>query len=52
MNAIDEATDTEPLAFESLFEEQKERLRRTLSFITGSRAEAEVLGRFATRSRP
>src|ERR687895_2670976 len=38
-----EAMDTEPPAFESFFEEQKERLLRILSVITGSRAEAEDL---------
>jgi RNA polymerase sigma factor (sigma-70 family) len=43
----DEAIDTEPLAFESFFEEQKERLLRTLSVITGSRAEAEDLAQEA-----
>jgi RNA polymerase sigma factor (sigma-70 family) len=39
----DEAIDAVPLAFESFFEEQKERLLRTLSIITGSSAEAEDL---------
>jgi RNA polymerase sigma factor (sigma-70 family) len=39
----DEAIDAMPLAFESFFEEQKERLLRTLSIITGSSAEAEDL---------
>jgi RNA polymerase sigma factor (sigma-70 family) len=43
----DEAIDTEPLAFESFFEEQKERLLRTLSVITGSSAEAEDLAQEA-----
>lgn len=46
-NAPDEAMDTEPLAFESFFEEQKERLLRILSVITGSRAEAEDLAQEA-----
>ena len=39
--------DTEPPAFESFFEEQKERLLRILSAITGSRAEAEDLAQEA-----
>ena len=43
----DEAMDTEPPAFESFFEEQKERLLRALSVITGSRAEAEDLAQEA-----
>lgn len=42
-----EAIDAEPLAFESFFEEQKDRLLRTLSIITGSRAEAEDLAQEA-----
>ncbi len=42
-----EAMDTEPPAFESFFEEQKERLLRILSVITGSRAEAEDLAQEA-----
>jgi RNA polymerase sigma-70 factor (ECF subfamily) len=42
-----DALDTEPPAFESFFEEQKERLLRTLSVITGSRAEAEDLAQEA-----
>jgi RNA polymerase sigma-70 factor (ECF subfamily) len=33
----------EPLTFEAFFEDQKERLLRVLSVITGSRAEAEDL---------
>ena len=41
--ALDEATATEPVAFDWFFEEQKERLLRVLSVITGSRAEAEDL---------
>jgi RNA polymerase sigma factor (sigma-70 family) len=45
--APDEAMDTEPAAFESFFEEQKERLLRILSVITGSRAEAEDLAQEA-----
>ena len=39
--------DREPPAFESFFEEQKERLLRILSVITGSRAEAEDLAQEA-----
>jgi RNA polymerase sigma-70 factor (ECF subfamily) len=39
--------DTEPPAFDSFFEEQKDRLLRTLSVITGSRAEAEDLAQEA-----
>lgn len=42
-----DAMDTEPPAFESFFEEQKDRLLRTLSIITGSRAEAEDLAQEA-----
>jgi len=42
-----DVVDTEPPAFESFFEEQKERLLRTLSMITGSRAEAEDLAQEA-----
>ena len=42
-----EAKDTEPRSFESFFEEQKERLLRILSVITGSRAEAEDLAQEA-----
>src|SRR3954468_6796627 len=45
--ARDEAMYTEPPAFESFFEGQKERLPRALSFITGSRAEAEDLAQEA-----
>jgi RNA polymerase sigma factor (sigma-70 family) len=45
--APDEAMDTEPPAFEPFFEEQKERLLRILSVITGSRAEAEDLAQEA-----
>ena len=45
--APDDAMDTEPPAFESFFEEQKERLLRILSVITGSRAEAEDLAQEA-----
>jgi RNA polymerase sigma-70 factor, ECF subfamily len=41
--AADEAMATESVAFDSFFEEQKERLLRVLSVITGSRAEAEDL---------
>ena len=47
MDAPVDAMDTEPPAFESFFEEQKERLLRTLSVITGSRAEAEDLAQEA-----
>src|SRR5262245_36437462 len=39
----DEAIGARPLAFEAFFEEQKDRLLRVLSIITGSRAEAEDL---------
>jgi len=42
-----EAMETEPPAFESFFEEQKERLLRILAVITGSRAEAEDLAQEA-----
>jgi RNA polymerase sigma-70 factor (ECF subfamily) len=45
--APDEAMTTEPPAFEPFFEEQKERLLRILSVITGSRAEAEDLAQEA-----
>jgi RNA polymerase sigma factor (sigma-70 family) len=45
--AADEAIASEPPAFESFFEEQKERLLRILSLITGSRAEAEDLAQEA-----
>jgi RNA polymerase sigma-70 factor (ECF subfamily) len=45
--ARDEAMDITPLAFESFFDEQKERLLRILSLITGSRAEAEDLAQEA-----
>jgi RNA polymerase sigma-70 factor (ECF subfamily) len=45
--APDEAMVIEPLAFELFFEEQKERLLRILSVITGSRAEAEDLAQEA-----
>jgi RNA polymerase sigma-70 factor (ECF subfamily) len=41
------AMETELPAFESFFEEQKERLLRSLSLITGSRAEAEDLAQEA-----
>jgi RNA polymerase sigma factor (sigma-70 family) len=43
----DEAIKAVPLAFESFFEEQKERLLRSLSVITGSSAEAEDLAQEA-----
>src|SRR5918999_3285159 len=42
-----EAMDTEPPAFGGFFEEQKDRLLRVLSVITGSRAEAENLAQEA-----
>jgi RNA polymerase sigma factor (sigma-70 family) len=42
-----EAMDGELLSFESFFEEQKDRLLRILSVITGSRAEAEDLAQEA-----
>src|SRR5919108_6502071 len=42
-----EAMGGEPPSFESFFEEQKERLLRILSVITGSRAEAEDLAQEA-----
>jgi RNA polymerase sigma-70 factor (ECF subfamily) len=45
--APDEAMVIEPLAFDLFFEEQKERLLRILSVITGSRAEAEDLAQEA-----
>src|SRR5262245_52572275 len=45
--APDEAASAEPPAFESFFEEQKDRLLRILSVITGSRAEAEDLAQEA-----
>jgi RNA polymerase sigma-70 factor (ECF subfamily) len=45
--APDVAMAAEPVAFDSFFEEQKERLLRILSVITGSRAEAEDLAQEA-----
>ena len=45
--APDEAMDTEPPAFEEFFEQEKKRLLRILSVITGSRAEAEDLAQEA-----
>jgi hypothetical protein len=42
-----ESMDTEPPTFEEFFEDQKERLLRILSVITGSRAEAEDLAQEA-----
>ena len=42
-----EAMHTEPVAFEGFFEDQKDRLLRILSVITGSRAEAEDLAQEA-----
>ena len=47
LTARDDPVDTETLAFEWFFEEQKERLLRILSVITGSRAEAEDLAQEA-----
>jgi RNA polymerase sigma-70 factor, ECF subfamily len=46
-NAPDEPMDDELPTFEGFFEDQKERLRRILSVITGSRAEAEDLAQEA-----
>ena len=46
-NRPGESRDTEPATFEGFFEEQKERLLRILSVITGSRAEAEDLAQEA-----
>src|SRR5687768_15069198 len=43
----DEPMDAEQPTFEEFFEDQKERLLRTLSFITGSRAEGEDLAQEA-----
>jgi RNA polymerase sigma-70 factor (ECF subfamily) len=43
----DDVVDAEPSTFEGFFEEQKERLLRILSVITGSRAEAEDLAQEA-----
>jgi RNA polymerase sigma-70 factor (ECF subfamily) len=45
--APDDPVDAQPPAFERFFEEQKERLLRILSVITGSRAEAEDLAQEA-----
>src|SRR2546427_7022858 len=45
--APDELVDAAPLAFERFFEEQKDRLLRILSVITGSRAESEDLAQEA-----
>jgi DNA-directed RNA polymerase specialized sigma24 family protein len=39
--------EREPPAFESFFEDEKDRLLRTLSVITGSRGEAEDLAQEA-----
>lgn len=36
-----DSMDPEPVTFEGFFEDQKERLLRVLSVITGSRAEAD-----------
>jgi DNA-directed RNA polymerase specialized sigma24 family protein len=46
-NAPDEPMDDELPTFEGFFEDQKERLLRILSVITGSRAEAEDLAQEA-----
>ena len=46
-NAPDEPMDNELPTFEEFFEEQKDRLLRILSVITGSRAEAEDLAQEA-----
>lgn len=45
--APNESMDAEIVTFESFFEDQKERLLRALSIITGSRAEAEDLAQEA-----
>jgi len=45
--APEDLVDAEPPAFERFFEEQKERLLRILSVITGSRAESEDLAQEA-----
>lgn len=45
--AIGESMDPVPVTFEDFFEEQKDRLLRMLSVITGSRAEAEDLAQEA-----
>jgi RNA polymerase sigma factor (sigma-70 family) len=45
--ALNEPMDAEQPTFEEFFEDQKERLLRTLSFITGSRAEGEDLAQEA-----
>jgi RNA polymerase sigma factor (sigma-70 family) len=47
LTAPDDPVDAEPAAFERFFEEQKQRLLRILSVITGSRAEAEDLAQEA-----
>jgi DNA-directed RNA polymerase specialized sigma24 family protein len=47
LTAPDDLVDAEPPAFERFFEEQKERLLRILSVITGSRAESEDLAQEA-----
>jgi RNA polymerase sigma factor (sigma-70 family) len=46
-NAPDEPMDVERPSFEEFFEDQKERLLRILSVITGSRAEGEDLAQEA-----
>ena len=46
-NASDEPMDNEPPTFEEFFEQQKDRLLRILSVITGSRAEAEDMAQEA-----
>lgn len=45
--ARDESMTAEPVTFEGFFEDEKERLLRILSVITGSRAEAEDLAQEA-----
>jgi RNA polymerase sigma factor (sigma-70 family) len=45
--ALNEPMDADPPSFEGFFEDQKERLLRILSVITGSRAEAEDLAQEA-----
>lgn len=46
-NASDQPRTSDAPTFESFFEEQKDRLLRTLAVITGSRAEAEDLAQEA-----
>src|SRR5918992_1666494 len=47
LTAPGDSTDAEPVTFEGFFEDQKDRLLRILSVITGSRAEAEDLAQEA-----